>query len=238
MRRVVPDLREDDPSLLPGRQLVHRLGLHRPGAAVPSEEGPNLLDGFRGHDLLLEEVEGGHGEVEDVLEVLGEAGDFQVLVALDGALGGLELLDEKFHQGGLPRPVGPDEADPRLQVDPEVHVVVKRVGVRVRERDLLDRKHGDGEVPRVGEGPVVLGVGLGLAGEALLELLGEELLAGLGLPDHLHSSVPETSDEILDLGDVALSGFGFGFVGGFFYLGNLLDLDLRGEERRGSIPAC
>ena len=82
---------EDDASLLTRRKLVHHLVLLVARATVPAEEGTDPLDGLLGHDLLLEEIQWGHRQVQLLLEVLSEAGDLEMHVALHLSLGRLEV---------------------------------------------------------------------------------------------------------------------------------------------------
>ena len=91
MGLLMRDDGEDDASLLTRRKLVHHLVLLVTGAAVAAEERADPLDGLLGHYLLLEEVQRGHRQVQLLLEVLSEAGDLEMHVALHLSLGGLEV---------------------------------------------------------------------------------------------------------------------------------------------------
>ena len=87
MRSFVGDDGKYDSCLLARRELVHDLGLLGPRASVSSEKGPDFFDRLFRHDLLLEEIEGRHRQIELFLEVLGEARDSQVGVSFHGTLG-------------------------------------------------------------------------------------------------------------------------------------------------------
>ena len=80
---------EDDAGFLTGRELIHHLVLLISGTPVPAEKGTDPLNGFLRHDLLLEEVQRGHRQVQLLLEVLSEAGNLEMHVALHLTLGGV-----------------------------------------------------------------------------------------------------------------------------------------------------
>ena len=101
MRLLVGNDGEDDAGLLTSRELIHHLVLLISGAPVPAEEGTDPLDGLLRHDLLLEEVQRGHGQVQLLLEVLSEAGNLEMHVALHLTLGGVEVARQQLDEGGL-----------------------------------------------------------------------------------------------------------------------------------------
>ena len=98
VRPFVGNNRKDDARFLARRELVHYLGLLPTRATVPSEQGSDLFDRLLRHDLLLEEIERRHGQIEFLFEMLREARDTQVGVSFDGSLGREQITGHEFDQ--------------------------------------------------------------------------------------------------------------------------------------------
>ena len=73
MRSFVRDDGKYDSSLLPSAQLSHNLLLLVTSASIPAKQGPDFLDGFLGHEFLLEVIQGGHTQVELLLKMLSKS---------------------------------------------------------------------------------------------------------------------------------------------------------------------
>lgn len=73
MRSFVSDDGKYDSSLLSGAELSHNLLLLVTSAPIPAKQGSDFLDGFLGHEFLLEVIQGGHSQVQLLLEVLSKS---------------------------------------------------------------------------------------------------------------------------------------------------------------------
>mmetsp|Transcript_28114 Transcript_28114/g.47168 ORF Transcript_28114/g.47168 Transcript_28114/m.47168 type:complete len:225 (+) Transcript_28114:100-774(+) len=101
---------EDDTGLLSIREELHTLGLGVSGDTKLSEPRTHFL--FRGLGVQASHVtKRGEGEVELVDGVLVVPSETELVVELDGSVGGRELAHEEFEEGGLADSVGSDEGD-------------------------------------------------------------------------------------------------------------------------------
>ena len=100
--------------------------------------------------------------------------------------------------------IGPNEGHTGLQINAKVNTAVQLVASGIGKAYILNRKNGNWELTSIGKRPIPFRINIGLLSQTGLELLLEQLLSGLGLPHHLHGTVTETGNEILDFGNIPL----------------------------------
>ena len=177
MRVRQTQARERDAGFLAPRQQIHLLQRGGPRDAERAQVAPVLLIRFA-RVRARHEGDGARVHIQRVDVVLREETDAEAWVLRDEALAGFQLADEEFEHGGLPRAVGPHDADAGVELDVQVDVGEERVFVLgVPERDPGHLDDGRAQLLDVGEAEVDLVFGLGgLEDGHLLELLD----AGLG----------------------------------------------------------
>mmetsp|Transcript_7419 Transcript_7419/g.11195 ORF Transcript_7419/g.11195 Transcript_7419/m.11195 type:complete len:256 (+) Transcript_7419:638-1405(+) len=183
--------------------MSHNLSLDTPRSPESAQEFTHIFPGLVG--VLLEHVvQRGHGQVQDVNEVLGEHAQSQVAVRPDIADRGHQGPSHQLEQGGLARPVGPHQRNAGVQVHPKVHVLVQGLALGVGKGDALELQHGGGQGPGVGEPEVDHALDLHLLGEPAPHHLGQGLLLALGLAGQLGCAVTEPRNVLLHLLDLVL----------------------------------
>mmetsp|Transcript_1469 Transcript_1469/g.3305 ORF Transcript_1469/g.3305 Transcript_1469/m.3305 type:complete len:205 (+) Transcript_1469:503-1117(+) len=138
--------------------------------------------------------------------MLREARDTQVGVSFDGSLGREQITGHEFDQCCFSCSIGTNKSHTRVKINTKIDVAVEFDPTRVRKTQSLDGQHRHRQLSCIRERPIPVGILLGEFRQSRLELLLEKLFSGLGLSDHLYRTVTETSDEILDFGNVTLLG--------------------------------
>ena len=96
-------------------------------------------------------LDGRHGQVQRVDEVLRVHGHAQVLVRPDVAGHRDQLASQQLQQRRLAGTVGANERDAGVEVDAEVDVLVQQLATGVSEGQVRDLQHRRGQLLWVGE---------------------------------------------------------------------------------------
>ncbi len=141
---------ERDAGFLAAGEERHFLQAGHAGDAEGAEVAAVFFVLFAG-EIFRHEADGAGVHVEGVDVVLGEEADAEAWVLADEALGGGELADEEFEDGGFAGAVGADDADAGVELDVEVDVGEEGFVGGVAKGDVGHLNDWWGELLDVGE---------------------------------------------------------------------------------------
>lgn len=216
MRVCETEAGERDAGFLAAGEERHFLQARHAGDAKGAEVAAVFFVLFAG-EVFRHEADGAGVHVEGVDVVLGEEADAEAWVLADEALGGRELADEEFEDGGFAGAVGADDANAGVELDVEVDVAEEGFARGVAEGDVGHLDDWWGEFFDVGEFEVdnVFGFWC-FENRHFFELFN----AGLGFGG-LGGIVAELVDEGLEVSALAhlILVFAFGRFAAFFFGG-------------------